>query len=98
MNTRRLLGRVQMQRQLSTYDYGECEICDTPLQEQCIKQNFWIRGELVVVDKVVAGVCPQCGSKVVCAAAGRRLATLLGDTERIANAPRMSVPVVAFDE
>ncbi len=52
----------------------------------------------MVVDKVVAGVCPQCGAKVVRADVGRQLAALLGNTERIANAPRMSVPVVAFDE
>ena len=60
-----------MKPQQSTYDYGECEICVTPLQEQRIKQDFWIRGELVVVDQVMAGVCPQCGAKVVRAAAGR---------------------------
>ncbi|MCP4659347.1 MAG: YgiT-type zinc finger protein [bacterium] len=45
----------------SLYDYGECEICDTPLQEQRIKQDFWIQGNLIVVDNIVAGVCPQCG-------------------------------------
>ena len=87
-----------MKRQQRAYDYGECEICDTPLQEQCIKQDFWVRGELVVVDNVVAGVCPQCGAKVVCGDVGRQLAALLGNRERIASAPRMSVPVVAFDE
>ena len=62
------------------------------------KQDFWMRGELVVVDQVVAGVCPQCGAKVVRADVGQQLAALLGNTERIASAPRMSVPVVAFDE
>ena len=87
-----------MKPQQSTYNYGECEICDTPLQEQCIKQDFWIKGELVVVDNIVAGVCPQCGAKVVRADVGRQLAALLGNTERIAKAPRMSVPVVTFDE
>ncbi len=87
-----------MKPQQNTYDYGECEICDSPLQERRIKQDFWIRGELVVVDQVVAGVCPQCGAKVVRADVGRQLAALLGNTERIARAPRMSVPVVAFDE
>jgi YgiT-type zinc finger domain-containing protein len=87
-----------MKPQQNTYDYGECEICDSPLQERRIKQDFWIRGELVVVDQVVAGVCPQCGAKGVRADIGRQLAALLGNTERIASAPRMSVPVVAFDE
>ena len=56
-------------------------MCDTPLQEQGIKQDLWIRGELVVVDKVVAGVCPQCDAKVVRADIGRQLAALLGNTD-----------------
>ena len=30
-----------------TYPYGECEICDTPLEERYIKQDFWIHGELI---------------------------------------------------
>ena len=87
-----------MTLQQKSYDYGECEICGTALQEQRIKQDFWLRGELVVVDNVIAGVCPQCGAKVVHADVGRQLAALLDNTERFATAPRMSVPVVASDE
>ncbi|HHT9145572.1 MAG TPA: YgiT-type zinc finger protein [Candidatus Wunengus sp. YC61] len=33
--------------------------------------GFWIRGELIVVEDVPAGVCPQCGEKVVNANVGR---------------------------
>ena len=87
-----------MALQQEPYDYGECEICDTPLQEQRIRQDFWLQGELVVVDNVVAGVCPQCGAKVVHANVGRQLVALLGNAERFATAPRMSVPVVALDK
>ena len=82
----------------STYDYGECEMCDTPMQERYIKQDFWIRGELIVIDHVLAGVCPQCGEKVVHAEVGRDVAELLGNTERIATAPRIAVPVLSLDE
>jgi len=81
----------------NTYDYGECEICDTPLQEKLIKQDFWIRDNLIVVENVPAGVCPQCGEKVVKADVGQRIAELLGNSERIAQAPRISVPAVRFD-
>jgi len=35
------------------------------MQEKYIKQDFWIRGEFIVVEDVPAGVCPQCGVKVV---------------------------------
>ncbi len=79
------------------YDYGECEVCDTPLQEKLIKQDFWLRGNLIIVENVPAGVCPQCGEKVVKAEIGRRIAELLQNAKRIAQAPRISVPAVRFD-
>ncbi len=79
------------------YDYGECELCDTPMQEQYIKQDFWVRGQLVVIDNVLAGVCPQCGTKVVKAEVGRHIAAVLENAERIAIAPRMSVPVIRLE-
>ncbi len=82
----------------TTYDYGECEICDTPLEERTITQDFWIHGNLIVVEHVVAGVCPQCGEKIVNAETGLHIAELLQNSERIAAAPRMSVPVLNFDE
>ena len=80
-----------------TYDYGECDVCGTPMQAQHIKQDFWVRGELIVLDNVPAGVCPQCGAKIVNAAVGRHIAEVLGNTERIATAPRIAVPVIRLD-
>jgi YgiT-type zinc finger domain-containing protein len=79
------------------YDYGVCDVCGTPMHERSIKQDFWVRGELIVIDNVPAGVCPQCGAKIVKADIGRHIAELLGNTERIATAPRMAVPVVRLD-
>ena len=87
-----------MERRTDTYDYGECEICNTPLEERRIKQDFWIKGELVVVENVPAGVCPQCGEKVVKADVGRWMGTLAENPELIAQARRISVPAVRFDE
>ncbi|MEW5987269.1 MAG: YgiT-type zinc finger protein, partial [Chloroflexota bacterium] len=54
-----------MKTNTNQYDYGECDICGTLMQEKCITQDFWIRGELIVVENVPAGVCPQCGEKIV---------------------------------
>ena len=85
------------QSPLAPYDYGECEVCDTPLQERYIKQDFWVRGELIVLDHVRAGVCPQCGAKVVQADVGRHIAKVLGNTEQIATAPRIAVPVIRLE-
>ena len=86
-----------MKKKLEPYNYGECEICNTHMQEELVKQDFWIRGELIVVENVPAGLCPQCGEKVVKAEIGRRIAQLLENSDRLAKAPRISVPTIQFD-
>lgn len=86
-----------MNKKTKGYNYGECEICNTPMQEKLIKQDFWIRGKLIVVEDVPAGVCPRCGEKVVKADVGRWIAKLIEDSERITKAPRISVPAIKFD-
>lgn len=65
------------------YDYGGCEICNIPMQEKYIKQDFWIRGELIVVEDVPAGLCPQCGEKVVKADVGRWITRLLENSVEV---------------
>lgn len=79
------------------YEYGECEICNSPLEERWIKQDFWIKGDLIVVEEVPAGVCTRCGEKVVNAEVGQWLSDLIRNPERIANAPQISVPKVKFN-
>jgi len=49
------------------------------------------------VEDVPAGVCPQCGEKVVKANIGQRITRLLENSELIAKAPRISVPTIKFD-
>ena len=86
-----------MKKKTTGYDYGECEICNTPMQAKLIKQDFWIRGKLIVVEDVPAGVCPQCGGKVVKADVGRWIMRLIENSDWIAKAPRISVPKIKFD-
>lgn len=86
-----------MKAKKNHYDYGECEICDTPLQGKRINQGFWINGQLIVVENVPAGVCPRCGEKVVTADVGQWIAELIRSSERIAKAPRISVPAIKFE-
>ena len=76
------------------YNYGECEICDSPMREKRVKQDFWIGGELIVVGNVPAGVCPRCGEKVVKAEVGRCIMKLLQNKTRISKAPRILVPAL----
>jgi len=79
------------------YDYGRCDVCDTPMVEKLIKQDFWIRGELIVIENLPVGVCPQCGEKVVRAEIGQLAIKLIEDSDKIAKAPRISVPSIKFD-
>ena len=86
-----------MKKKGVNYNYGECEICNTPMKERLVKQDFWIQGKLIVVEDVPAGVCPNCGEKVVKADVGRSILKLIENSDRIAKAPRMSVPKIKFD-
>ena len=86
-----------MKKKAVSYNYGECEICNTPLQGKLIKQDFWIRKKLIVVEDVPAGVCPKCGEKVVKADVGQWILRLIENSDRIARAPRISVPKIKFD-
>ena len=82
---------------IKMYNYGKCEICNTPLEEKSIQQDFWIKDKLVVIDKVPAGVCPQCGEKIVNAEVGEHIAELLKDSNRINEAPTISVPLIKYE-
>ena len=86
-----------MKKKTVSCNYGECEICNTQMQEKLIKQDFWIQGKLIVIEDVPAGVCPKCGEKVVKADVGRWILRLIENSERIAKAPRISVPKIKFD-
>ncbi len=79
------------------YDYGKCDICNTPLEEKQIKQDLWIKGKLIIIEDVPAGVCPQCGEKVVKADVGLWMTKLIEDSDRISKAPKISVPAIKFD-
>jgi YgiT-type zinc finger domain-containing protein len=78
------------------YDYGRCHICGGRMKEAHIKQEFWIKGELIVIEDVPAGVCTQCGGKIVKAEVGRQIAALIGDSKRLRKARTLSVPVTRF--
>jgi len=78
------------------YDYGECHICGERMEARRVKQDFWTKGKLIVIEGVPAGVCPQCGEKVVKADVGRSIAALIGDSKRLRKARTMSVPVIKF--
>jgi YgiT-type zinc finger domain-containing protein len=87
-----------MKKSRSLYDYGECHICGERMEEKLIQQEFWIKVKLIVVEGIPAGVCPQCGEKVVRANTGRLITVLLEDSERLRKARTISVPVLSFAE
>ena len=82
----------------TSYNYGECHVCGERMEERLIKQDFWIKERLLVVEGVPAGVCPRCGEKVVRAEVGRQLAGLLSDPGSLRQTQIISVPVIRFDK
>ena len=81
-----------------SYDYGICHVCGEQMIERQIKQDFWIKGDLIVIENVPAGVCPQCGEKVVKADVGQQVAMLLSDSTLIQSTDCIKVPVLQFKE
>lgn len=81
-----------------SYDYGQCQVCGEQMEEQQIRQDFWIKGNLIVIEDVPAGVCPQCGEKVVRSNVGRQIASLLSEADRTEPVRSISVPVLQFKE
>jgi HTH-type transcriptional regulator / antitoxin MqsA len=80
----------------TSYDYGLCHVCGEQMQAAHIKQDFWIKGNLIVIEDVPAGVCPQCGEKIVNAVTGQQIAAVLADTKSVQKARRISVPVISL--
>lgn len=78
------------------YDYGPCHVCGEQMEEKRTKQDFWLKGKLIVIESVPAGVCPQCGEKIVKADVGRQLATLIANLRRLPKSKTMTVPVIRY--
>jgi YgiT-type zinc finger domain-containing protein len=94
---RTLIEAVErMSNNKSTYDYGKCHVCGEQMKEKRINQDFWLKGKLIVIESVPAGVCPQCGEKIVKADVGRQLAILIQNLRRLPKRKTISVPVVSY--
>jgi YgiT-type zinc finger domain-containing protein len=85
-----------MKNDKPTYDYGRCHACGEQMSERRINQDFWLKGKLIVIESVPAGVCPQCGETIVKAEVGQQLATLIGNLRRVPKRRTMSVPVIRY--
>jgi len=55
-----------------TYDYDGCHLCGGHMKEKRIKQDFWIKGKLIVIENVPAGVCSPHPSSRSLRGFGRR--------------------------
>ena len=85
-----------MNNHTAAYDYGKCHACGEQMQERQINQEFWLKGKLLAIESVPAGVCPQCGEKIVKADVGRQLATLVGNLRRVPTRSTINVPVIRY--
>ena len=80
------------------YDYGECHICGKQMKEMRINQDLWVKGKLILIEGVPAGVCPQCGERVVKADVGLRIAALIEDSRHLRRVRTIRVPVIRFEK
>lgn len=87
-----------MNNKKAAYNYGKCHVCGEQMKEKRVNQDFWLKGKLIVIESVPAGVCPQCGEKIVKADVGRQLATLIENLKRLPKQRTMSVPVVRYEK
>ena len=85
-----------MSNNKSHYDYGKCHVCGERMQQKRINQDFWLKGKLIVIESVPAGVCPQCGEKIVKANVGREIASLIHNLKRLPKRKTISVPVLRY--
>jgi YgiT-type zinc finger domain-containing protein len=85
-----------MKKKERHYDYGDCHVCGEKMEARRIKQEFWRKETLIVVEDIPAGVCPRCGEKIVKADVGRLIATLFEDAKRVQSARTISVPVLSL--
>jgi HTH-type transcriptional regulator / antitoxin MqsA len=85
-----------MKANRENYNYGKCHVCGEQMIEKQINQDFWIKGKLLVIEDVPAGVCPRCGEKVVKAGVGQQVAALIQNSKRSRKTRTMKVPVISF--
>lgn len=94
----RVIASGSMNNKKATYNYGKCHVCGEQMKEKRVNQGFWLKGKLIVVESVPAGVCPQCGEKIVKGEVGRQLATILENLKRLPKRRTMNVPVVRYEK
>lgn len=87
-----------MKKNGTIHDYGKCHVCGEQISDKRINQDFWLKGKLIVIESVPAGVCPQCGEKIVKAEVGRQLATLIQNLKHLPKRKTITVPVVRYAE
>lgn len=82
----------------ASHNYGECHVCGSKMEPKVVSQEFHVKGRLVQIENVPAGVCTKCGAKVVTGQVGLVIDKLLHDSERLRNARTVLVPVLTFQE
>lgn len=71
--------------------YSDCYFCGGSVEERLIQRDVWWEGRLVVIEKVPAGICRQCGEKVILPEVAKKIDAVLqrpGSPEK-----EISVPV-----
>lgn len=78
------------------YNYGKCHVCGAQMVEKQVSQDYWIKGDLIVIENVPSGVCTKCGERVVKADVGKQIASLLAEANQLQPTRSINVPVFEF--
>jgi len=78
--------------------FGDCSFCEGSVEERRIEYDYRRRGQLLVISKVPAGVCQQCGEKYFQPGVLKRMDTIYHDIVDHRRPPErvLEVPAVSF--
>ncbi|MGE0087017.1 MAG: YgiT-type zinc finger protein [Desulfococcaceae bacterium] len=78
---------------MNTYD--DCYCCGGFVKETAISREVWWKGSLYVFEKVPAGVCQQCGEKVLKPKVAKAIDSVLKEKSRPQKV--IQVPVYVYE-
>jgi HTH-type transcriptional regulator/antitoxin MqsA len=87
---------MDMGKRTTLSSFDRCHVCNAKILQRTISQEFWIKRKLIVIEGVPAGVCEQCGERVVDAVTGKRIAMLLKDSKCLSKARTIRVPLLRY--
>ena len=72
-----------------------CEYCEGTVRERRVRDDYWSRDRLVIIENVPVGVCDRCGERYYAAAVLEKMDQIAHRRSRIKRV--IKVPVTSFE-